>query len=110
MLARLSPPICLTQGYGAGPEAGGGIVITGLLAYSAPLNATYAPTGELVAGFPAYSAGPDKHIFRHPVVDQCRLATKPFDPTVTACWAWILAAGGPVPTGARAWTVNDGAK
>jgi hypothetical protein len=32
---------------------------------------------------------------------------QPFDPAVTGCWAKIPAAGGPVPTGARAWGVGD---
>jgi hypothetical protein len=35
---------------------------------------------------------------------------KPFDPTETFCYAHILAARGLVHTGARAWTVHDGAK
>ena len=89
-------------------QAGGGIAISGLPAHRASLNATYAPTGALVEGYPAFSAGPTKHLFRHPGRDEWYLDTKPFDPAMDACAAKISAAGGPVPTGARAWKVGDG--
>ena len=36
------------------------------------------------------------------------LLAQSLDPTTDACAAAILAAGGPVPTGARAWLVADG--
>jgi hypothetical protein len=93
-----------------GAQAGGGIAISGLPAANglARLNGTYTPTGQLVAGFPAFSAGPQKHLFRRPGRDQWHLAYEPFDPAVTACAAWTPAASGPVPTGARAWKVADG--
>jgi hypothetical protein len=91
-------------------QAGGGIAISGLPAVNAEFNATYAPTGEQVAGYPAFSAGPTMHLFRHPEADQWQLSFKPFDPAVTGAWARIPAAAGPVPTGAGAWTVWDGAK
>ena len=100
------PPICLTQGYGAGPQVGGGIEISGLPANLAPFNATYAPTGDLVAGYPSFSAGPTRHLHRHPEHDVWFLDVEPFDPAVDVCTAMIRAAGGPVPTGTRAWTVH----
>ena len=109
---RLSPPhppqISLTGGYGAGPQVGGGIAISGVPAGHAFLNATYAPTGELVAGYPSFSAGPKKHLLRHPGLDQWHLSAEPFDPASAACVAWIPAVRGPVPTGARTWTVALG--
>ena len=37
-----------------------------------------------------------------------RLSDRPFDPAVTACAAWIPAAAGLVPTGARASRVHTG--
>jgi hypothetical protein len=91
-------------------QTGGGIAISGLPAINglASLNATYAPTGQLVAGFPSFSAGPRMHLFRHPEDDAWRLDPKPFDPETTACAAWIPAAAGHVPTGARAWMVALG--
>ena len=73
----------------------------------ASLNGTYAPTGDLVAGYPSFSAGPQKHLFRHSELNEWHLMNQPFDPAVTGCWAKIPAAGGPVPTGARAWGVGD---
>jgi hypothetical protein len=97
------------QGYGAGPQAGGGIAISGLPAHRARLNATYAPTGGLIQGYPSYAAGPTRHLYRHPEEGQWHLHDRPFDPAKTSCRAHIPAAAGPVPTGARAWTVDDGA-
>jgi hypothetical protein len=85
--------------------AGGGIAISGLPAYIAYFNATYAPTGVLVDGYLAFAAGPTKHLFRHPGYDTWVLHCTPFDPAVANCSAMIPAAGVPVPTGARAWTV-----
>jgi hypothetical protein len=90
-------------------QAGGGIALSGLPANINGFNATYAPTGALVEGFPAFSAGPTKHLFRHPEDDQWRLNIKPFDPAETGAFATIPAARGPVPTGARAWRVHGGA-
>ena len=97
---------------GARAQAGGGIAISGLVPglhqdHSA-YNATYAPTGTLVEGYPVFSAGPDKHLFRHSETDEWQLRSKPFDPADDGCVAWIPAAAGPVPTGARAWTVHTG--
>ena len=60
--------------------------------------------------FPSFSAGPQKHLFRHPDDDEWRLSVDPFDPAADGCCARIPAAGGPVPTGARAWGVSDGKK
>jgi hypothetical protein len=74
------------------------------------LNATYAPTGALIGGFPSYAASPEKHLHRHPKNDKWHLSDEPFDPATAACAAWIAAAGGPVPTGARAWRVAVGGK
>jgi hypothetical protein len=89
-------------------QAGGGIAVSGLPANRAKYNATYAPTGAQVAGYPSFSAGPRKHLFRHPVGDVWRLSKKPFDSAVRGYCAWIPAAGGPVPTGVRAWRVHTG--
>jgi hypothetical protein len=84
-------------------QAAGGIAISGLPRFGLAYNGTYAPTGELVQGYPSFSAGPTGHLFRHPGRDEWHLkAGKPFDPAETACVAYIPAAGGPVPTGARA--------
>ena len=84
---------------------GGGIAISGLPADLAEYNATYVPTGRLIQGFPSFFAGPKRHLFRHPADDEWRLTYDPCDPAETACVAHIPAAGGPVPTGARAWMV-----
>ena len=62
----------------------------------------------LVDGYPAFSAAPDKHLFRHPQYDRWQLSDEPFDPATNACFAKIPAAGGPVPTGARTWMVHTG--
>ena len=83
-------------------------MVSGLPAKLAKYNATYAPTGGLVVGYPTFSAGPTRHLYHYPEGDEWRLANKPFDPAATACVAWIPAAGGPVPTGARAWRVHTG--
>jgi hypothetical protein len=96
----------------ARPQAGDGIAISGLPAVNdlAEFNATYAPTGAQVAGFQTFSAGPEKHLFRHPGRDEWHLSHEPFDPAATFS-PWVAAfpaAGGPVPTGARAWRVADG--
>jgi hypothetical protein len=91
-------------------QAGGGIAISGLPARLAGFNATYAPAGALVEGYPCYAAGPTKHLYRHPERDRWCLRNKPFDPGDDRCVAAIPAAAGSVPTGARAWWVHDGGK
>jgi hypothetical protein len=101
-------PQAAAQAKRVARAAGGGIAISGLPDNLVFFNATYAPTGALVDGYPAYSAGPDMHLFRHPRDDEWFLHTEPFDPAVSVCLASILAAGGPVPTGTRAWTVHTG--
>ena len=73
-------------------------------------NGTYAPTGALVAGYPSFAAGPTRHLHRHPEFDRWNLANHPFDPADDGCAAYIPAAAGPVPTGARAWTIFGGGK
>jgi hypothetical protein len=103
-------PISLTQGYGAGAQAGGGIAISGLPAKIARFNGTYAPTGALIQGYPSFSAGPKKHLRHHSGRDKWHLSSRPFDPASTNCVASIPAAAGPVPTGARAWRVHNGRK
>ena len=63
--------------------ANGGIAISGLSAGQAVFNETYAPTGALIEGFPAftvYSVGPQRHLFRDPKFDKWCLTNKPFDP------------------------------
>jgi hypothetical protein len=89
-------------------QAGGGIAISGLPADLADHHATYAPTGEVVAAYPAFAAGPRQHLYRHPELDAWHLSIKPFDPVTNARAAWIAAAGGPVPIGARTWKVGRG--
>jgi hypothetical protein len=91
-------------------QAGGGSAISGLPAINDFLNATYAPTEALVEGYPAYSAGSTRHLFRHPKGDDWLLINKPFDPAVIVCATMIPAGNGPAPTGARAWTIWDGGK
>jgi hypothetical protein len=86
-------------------KAGGGvadndIVISDLPAGLAKYNATYAPTGALVAGYPAFAAGPDKHLFRHPEFERWILQPRTFDPTTPTGVAHIPCVAGPVPT----WT------
>jgi hypothetical protein len=60
-------------------RANNGIVISGLPANLAKYNATYAPTGALVAGYPAFAAGPDKHLFHHPEFERWILQPRTFD-------------------------------
>ena len=86
-------------------QAAGGIAISGLPTDLDWFNETYAPTGELVEGFPAYSAGDDRHLYREPKEDDWQISRAPFDPADTNCLAFIPAAGGPVPTGTRGWNV-----
>jgi hypothetical protein len=85
-------------------------VISGLPARQTSFNGTYAPTGQLVEGYPAYAAGPDRHLFRHPQRDQWFISNQPFDPTKEIAVAYIDAASGLVPTGRRAWTAFIGGK
>ena len=66
---------------------------------------TTSLTGALVDGYPAYAAGLTMHVYRHPGFDQWLISPEPFDPEDPAYFAMIPAVGGPVPTGARAWTV-----
>jgi hypothetical protein len=89
-------------------QAGGGIAISGMPANLADLNGTYAPTGQLVESIPAFSAGPSKHLYRHPERDEWHLSNSPFDPAESTSFAAIRAAGDPVPTGARAWEIGVG--
>jgi hypothetical protein len=75
-LTRLTRP-------GARGQDGGGIVISGLPAAQAAHNGAYAPTGadgQLVEGYPAYAAGPDRHRFRHPKEDRWHINNKPLRP------------------------------
>jgi hypothetical protein len=44
----------------------GGIAISSLPAKQDRFNTTYAPTGDLCEGFPAFSAGPTRHLFLPP--------------------------------------------
>jgi hypothetical protein len=64
----------------------------------------YRRTREQIDGHPCFASAAGLHLFRHPE-DEWHLSPKPFDPATTACAAWIAAAGGPVPTGARPWWV-----
>jgi hypothetical protein len=75
-------------------------VISDLPANLAKYNATYVPAGALVAGYPAFAAGPDKHLFRHPELGRWILQSGTFDPTTPTGAAHIPCVAGPVPT----WT------
>ena len=70
----------------------------------------YRRTREEVDGHPCFASAAGQHLFRHPEDDRWCLCIKPFDPAEKTCFAWIAAAGGPVPTGARVWRVGDGVK
>jgi hypothetical protein len=48
------------------------------------------------------------HLFWHPEDDDWQLSPEPFDPAEGGCAAYIGAGNGPVPVGARAWTVFTG--
>jgi hypothetical protein len=64
----------------------------------------------LVERYPVYYDDVDDvHLYRHPKHDTWHLSPDPFDPADDACVAKIPAVSGPVPTGARAWRVWDGA-
>ena len=64
-------------------------------------NVTYAPTGRLIEGFPAYAAGDHRHLHRHPKDARWQISDEPFDPDDNGgCFAFIDARAGPVPTGA----------
>ena len=97
-------PLNLT---GCGLAQIGGIAISGVPAINAVFNMTYAPTGELFEGHPAYSTSPKRHLFRHPERDEWHLNDEPFDPATAACAAAIHAAGGHVPTGVQAWEAAE---
>ena len=83
-------------------------MISGLPAKRGAFNAVYRRTREQIDGHPCFASAAGHHLFRHPQTDQWNLRFGPFDPATNACAAWIAAAGGPVPTGARAWRVYDG--
>ena len=70
----------------------------------------YRRTREQIDGHPCFASAAGQHLFRHPEDDKWHLSFKPFDPADPFCVASISAAGGPVPTGARAWWVYDGGK
>jgi hypothetical protein len=84
-------------------------VISGLPAALAAHNGTYVPTGQLVEGYPAYAAGADGHLFRHPKGDQWHINNKPFNPANTLAVAYTELSP-QVPTGRRAWMVWLGGK
>ena len=85
-----------------------GIAISGLPASLAEFNTTYAPAEASAGGYPGYASAAGQHLCYAPSYDQWVLDSKRFDPADNTCVAGIGAAGGPVPTGARAWGVNDG--
>jgi hypothetical protein len=70
----------------------------------------YRRMREQIDGHPCFASVLGQHLFRHPETDTWYLRNKPFDPAQTGCTAYIPAAGGPVPTGARAWWVHDGGR
>jgi hypothetical protein len=98
---------------GQSTRCAGGIAITRLPASSAVFNATYARTGKLIDGYPAYAAGPNMHLFHDPSDDTWTLSASPFNPAKpggASSFAYIPSAGGILPTGPRAWNVHDGAE
>jgi hypothetical protein len=86
-------------------------VISGLPADFAEYNTTYAPAEASAGGYPGYASVAGQHLcYAASPHDQWVLDSKRFDPADNTCVAGIPAAGGPVPTGAQAWWVHDGAK
>jgi hypothetical protein len=62
----------------------------------------YWRTREQIGGHPFFASVAGRHLFRHPKLDKWHLRSTPYNPASPSCAAWILASGGPVPTGARA--------
>ena len=89
------------------PQAGGCIEIGGLPHELAGCNGRYRREGS-AGGRAAYKNRKGKHLFWHPEEDEWTLSSKPFDPAEDGGVAYIAARGGPVPAGARAWTVDTG--
>ena len=75
----------------------------------ARLNGRYRREGS-AGGRAAYKNRKGRHLFWHPELDQWHIDDHAFDPAKKNCWASIGAGGGPVPAGARAWTVYTGGK
>ena len=89
-------------------QPGGGSIVVSRLPADQGLgvyNATCAPTGQLVEGYPAYAAGTVRHLFLHPEDEMWQISYT-FDPEVVGFFvARIRARGGPLPTGTRTWRV-----
>jgi hypothetical protein len=90
-------------------QAGGCIEVGGLPQGQAGFNGRYRREGS-AGGRAAYKSRKGKHLFWHPELDQWRLSSNPYDPAKKGSAANIAARGGPVPAGARAWTVDTGGK
>ena len=88
-------------------QAGGCIEVSGLPHDQAELNGRYRREGS-AGGRAAYKNQKGKHLFWHPEKDEWFLDSHPFDPAEDGCTAHIAARGGPVPAGARVWSVFTG--
>ena len=73
-----------------------------------PYNTLYAPAEASAGGFPGYASATGQHLCYAASHDQWVLDSKRFDPADNTCVAGIGAAAGPVPTGARAWSLVVG--
>ena len=71
-----------------------------------PYNTLYAPAEASAGGFPGYASATGQHLCYSPSADEWVLDSKRFDPADNTCVAGVVAAGGPVPTGARAWNAK----
>jgi hypothetical protein len=98
------PPTCRPA---RARQVGGCIEVGGLPQDRAQLNGRYRREGS-AGGRAAYKNRKGKHLFWHPELDEWHLSSNPYDPAKTGSVAYTAARGGPVPTGARAWSVFTG--
>jgi hypothetical protein len=89
-------------------QADGCIEVSGLPQDQAVFNGRYRREGSSAGGRAAYKSRKGMHLFWHPELDKWLLSSNPYDPAKKASVANIAARGGPVPAGARAWTVAVG--
>ena len=67
----------------------------------AAYNGTYRPRGQH-EGWPRFENEQGMHLFRYRPYEQWLLDSA-FTPESAACWGYIAAAEGPIPTGAQRW-------
>jgi hypothetical protein len=98
---------------GAAPlarQANGCIEVSGFPQDRAELNGRYRREGSSTGGRAADKSRKGQHLFWHPETDRWLLSSNPYDPAKKDSVAFIAARGGPVPAGARAWSVFTGGK